>query len=133
MMLRWIFLTLMGLCPFTIDAASGYTEVNTNQLKELIANTPDLLIVDARTPEHDNGQRIEHAIMIPHNSAEKTITNLLPKKDSPIVVYCWSVRCPMAGYMLDRLVKMGYNKLYKYPEGLSVWIEEMGPIDTIDQ
>ncbi len=48
-----------------------------------------------------------------HDSAEKTITNLLPKKDPPIVVYCWSVRCPMAGYMLDRLVKMGYNKLYR--------------------
>ncbi len=131
-MLKWIIFTFIAVFPLTIQAATGYSEVNTTQLKQLISTTPGLTIVDARTPEHDNGQRIEGAIFLPYTSEEKIIKTALPKKDAPIVVYCWSVRCPMSQYMVDRLVSLGYTKLYKYPDGLSVWIDEMGPITTIE-
>lgn len=130
-MFKWISLVVIALCPFTAQAASSYAEVNTNQLKQLIATVPNLVIVDARTPAYDNGQRIENAIILPYNSAEQAIGVILPKKDAPIVVYCWSASCPMSQHMIDRLVTMGYSNLYKYPEGLSVWINERGPINTV--
>ena len=132
-MFRWILVAMIAICPLATYAVSGYTEVTTDQLKDLIAKTPNLIIVDARTAEHDNGQRIENALVIPYNSEEAAIKALLPKKDAPIVVYCWSKRCPMAGYMVDRLVALGYTHLYKYPEGLSIWIDEMGPINTVEK
>lgn len=132
-MWKWALLLAMAFCPFTMQAAQGYTDVNTEQLKQLIATTPDLIIVDARTPEHDNGQRIEGAIVLPYTAAEATIQAILPKKDAPIAVYCWSATCPLSQKMVDRLVALGYSKLYKYPEGLSVWIDDMGPIDTVEK
>ncbi len=132
-MFKWLFFTLLAICPFCVQAATGYSDVNTDQLKQLITTMPNLIIVDARTPEHDNGQRIEGAIVLPYTSEDATVKAILPKKDAPIVVYCWSATCPISQRMVDRLVALGYTKLYKYPDGLSVWIDEMGPIETVEK
>ncbi len=99
-------------------------EIHTRELKNLMDSNGNLIILDARTAQVDDKTRIPHAKSLPYDSSEKDIAAMLPKKDAMIVVYCANEHCPMSKFLVDRLVKMGYTSVYRYPEGLQVWVEK---------
>lgn len=109
---------------------SNYKVIDTNQLVDLKKKIPNLMIVDSRTKQYDDGKRIPGAIYLPADASEAEISAALPKKDQPIVIYCWSEQCPASTWLVDHLIKMGYTNLYKYSEGLYIWINQGLPIEA---
>lgn len=110
---------------------SGYKMLDTQQLVDAKKNIPDLILVDSRTKQYDDGKRIKGAIYLPADAEDAEIQKALPKRNQPIAIYCWSTACPASTWLVDRLVKMGYTNLYKYPDGLVIWIEKGLPIDAV--
>ncbi len=125
-MLRLLLGCLALLLPLTLVAApkTPYTILDTAKAQELIRKIPGLTIVDARAAEHYDGRRIKGSIWLPYDATDAQVAAALPKKNAPILSYCWSVRCPASQHLIDRLVGMGYTNLYEYPEGLQVWLEK---------
>lgn len=115
----------------TEKKASGYREIQTNELQDLLKKNPSITIVDARLPKHDDGNRIPGAKFIPYDTFEDTIQATLPNKEETIIVYCASIRCPVSKYMSERLVSLGYQNVVRYPEGLEGWEKSGNHVDKV--
>lgn len=96
--------------------------VHTQDVSEMIAAGKPVVIIDARSIPYDDLNRIPGAKLLPYNSPEKEIREALPSPNALIVVYCTSPKCPASNYLAERLVRLGYKNVSKYPEGISSWM-----------
>ena len=60
------------------------------EARELLKNTPDILLLDVREVEEWELSHIPHATLLPLSSLEGKAEETLPSKDQPILVYCHS-------------------------------------------
>ncbi len=105
-------------------AQHQYKEITTQELQEMLKNKQSpLVILDARSSEYDDGQRIPGAILMPSDSTPKQLAAVIPSKDTPVVVYCSNLRCPASKYLAESLVQLGYTNVMKYPEGINGWVQ----------
>jgi rhodanese-related sulfurtransferase len=105
-------------------ADHGYTTVDTDGLKKLIASEKDLVIVDARSGKYDDGRRIASAQQLGAASSSDAIAKALPDKDAKIVAYCTSTKCPASAALAHKLVDLGYKNVVKYPAGIEGWVTD---------
>ena len=66
-------------------------DLSSDELKRLIDQTPDLLVIDTRTDQEFNGGHIAGAINIssPASNQFRTLAGMLPEdKRIPLVFYC---------------------------------------------
>jgi rhodanese-related sulfurtransferase len=102
----------------------GYREIQIDDLSELVRiSNPSVKIVDARSAQYDDGKRIPGALVIPANATTEYIATHLPNKEARIIVYCSNPECRASGMLAERLVQMGYKKVWKYPGGIKEWVE----------
>ncbi len=105
------------------------TNVTADALKSMMDSGVDMVIVDARTKEFDDGNRIKGAIFLPCTSTDQEIMSALPSKDKQIVVYCVNMKCPASKTLGDRLMNMGYMNVMECPEGIVVWMQKGYPAE----
>ena len=106
--------------PYTdIDVVTAYNMVTEGKY-------PNLIILDVRTQsEYDNGH-LENAILIPDTELKSRIDELLPYKDTEIVVYCHiGVRSSEAVNILD---SNSFTKVYNVLDGIKAWKSANYPI-----
>jgi rhodanese-related sulfurtransferase len=108
---------------------SGYSLIEREELKAWIENDQDVVIIDARSDQYDDGQRIPKAIALPHTSDETSIYETIPCYSAILVVYCTNLRCPASKFLIRKLINMGYENIYKYVEGIEDWIDAGYPIE----
>lgn len=98
-------------------------------LQDKIAANPGLVIVDAlpRTA-YDRGH-IPGAISIPSEEIIAQAPGLLPDRDAEIVVYCKNGPCRRSGRAAERLLGLGYTRIYDYHEGRDGWTGAGLPLD----
>lgn len=64
---------------------------------------------------------------------KKTKTVTVDVKDKPIVVYCGFVKCARSHQAAMFLVKQGYTNVYRYPGGISAWVDAKFAVEgTVD-
>jgi len=107
----------------------GYKEITTEKLKSMIDAKAPMMILDAR--KKNDGGLIPGAKPLAYNATDKEVKDFLKMvpKDMMIVVYCSNVYCPVSKYLAKRLVILGYTNVYKYPDGLSGWLDMKYPVD----
>ena len=130
-----LLLTLGMLSIFNFAAAAPTApvrEVHTKDIVDMINLEKQVVILDARSIPYDDLTRIPGAKLLPYNSPEKEIREVIPTRESLIVVYCTSTKCPASNYLAERLVRLGYKNVNKYPEGIVAWIADGHAIE-IDQ
>ena len=124
---------ILGLVVFASGLFASPTvpirHVHTQDIARLISTGKPSLILDARTQAYDDLTRIPGAKLLPYNSTEKQIADMIPKKDTLIVLYCTSTKCPASRYMAERLVRLGYRNVNTYQEGIVAWIAAGNPIE----
>lgn len=138
------FLNLIGVLVLTAGSCyahsstdgkaaevNHYHVINTDQVKDILYSGQEVVLVDARTKEYDDGIRLPGAILVPHNSSADEIRTALPSLDESIIVYCNSKKCPASGKLADRLVAMGYTNVWKYAEGLEAWVKSGGKTEKV--
>jgi rhodanese-related sulfurtransferase len=97
--------------------------IDTPSLKKLIKESPDLVLVDIRTPgeiqKHGGTIDVAQNVNIVRGWLEFSIQNKVLDIDSPIVVYCGGgLRSPLAAKTLQ---DMGYTNVWNYAEGFFGW------------
>lgn len=92
-------------------------EISYENLKKVIRNNSDTIIVDVRSPQEFAENRINSSINIPLYDIERKVASYLINKNATIIVYCQSgVRSKKACTILE---KLGYTNVYNLTGGLN--------------
>jgi rhodanese-related sulfurtransferase len=124
---------LFTIAPFLAFAHDGehshlYEEVHTDQLKQMMSSG-GVIVIDARTKDQDDRNRIPGAKSLPYNASDAQVSSTLPSKETAVVVYCTNKRCPASAFLAERLATLGYQRAYRYPDGINDWIKRGNKIE----
>ena len=106
------------------DAAKkegGYTHIDMETAKQMMANDDGHVIVDVRSQEEYNEGHIPGAIVIPNESIGTEQPKELPDLDQVILVYCRSGN--RSRQASQKLADMGYTNVYEFG-GIKDWTGE---------
>ena len=103
-------------------------QVSVNELKEKLAASEDLQVVDVRRPaEYGNGH-VPRALNAPLATLGRTATQLPFEKDKPTAVICaGGYRSSAAASLLQQL---GFTNLLNVAGGTGAWINAGYPVET---
>lgn len=130
-----LYLCSNGVVLADKKSDTGVENIDTTALSELIDSTPDLLLIDVRTPGEIGylGGAIDHPgnVNIPRGWLEFRIKDSAPGLDTPIVVYCGTnVRSPLAA---KTLLDLGYKNVSNYADGFRGWKKSGLPVKSQDK
>ena len=100
----------------------SYEQITQEKAKELMETQTDYVIIDARTDEEFAQGHIEGAVLIPEYEIEKKAPQIIPDKDTLILVYCRSGR--RSKIASEELVKLGYTNVKEFG-GIIDWKYEI--------
>lgn len=106
-----------------IRDAEPIKTVSAQELKDLIADDSDLVVINVLDTNWYNESHIPGSINNPVGNKEKFV-ELMAKyeKDTPIVVYCASKICPLSKDAYKILVhELGFTKVKAYEGGIDDW------------
>jgi rhodanese-related sulfurtransferase len=103
----------------TTQVPVGYIDVSPEETKNLIAENPNLIIIDV-SPNYDQGH-LPGAInyYVGDGSLEKAIPNL--DKDAVYLVYCHVDSASIQG--AQALIDAGFTNVYRLKGNYAAWIE----------
>ena len=100
-----------------------YHKITAAQAKDMMANTADYILLDVRTEEEYQENRLDGAILIPDYEIGSRAENELPDKDVLILIYCRSGR--RSALAAEELILSGYTNVYDFG-GIIDW-----PYETV--
>ena len=100
-----ILLSLLLLTGCGGNSADGYQQITQEEAKEMM-DTQEVIILDVR--EQDEYDSID----------EDTATEVIPEKDSTVLVYCRSGNRSKTAS--SALAELGYTNIYEFG-GISTW------------
>jgi rhodanese-related sulfurtransferase len=119
-----ISLIVTLLAPIAL-ADTQFNIISTDELKALLDENKDFILIDTRSKEEYQEAHIVNAINIPEKDFEKIAPTFLQDKEKMLVFYCSGVKCGKSKRTAKIAQSMGYKNLYIYNEGFPVW-EERG-------
>ncbi len=97
------------------------TKISTGSLKTLVSARYPMVLLDARSGKWDDGRRIPGAKSLTAAASENQIAAAVPVKDTLVVTYCSSVKCPASNKLATKLRSLGYANVLEYSEGIAGW------------
>ncbi|MCC0650465.1 rhodanese-like domain-containing protein [Clostridioides sp. ZZV15-6598] len=94
-----------------------YKTIDKNQLKEMMKNEKDILLLDVRTKDEFNESKIENAINISLQELINNIDEIYEYKDKKVIVYCRSGHRSVTACNL--LGEEGFKNLYNLKSGIT--------------
>jgi rhodanese-related sulfurtransferase len=113
--LMHVILVLM-LCVGTALGA-GVQGLSVREAKALIDKTPNLFILDVRTPDENRQARLKNSVLIPVDDLERRL-NEVPR-NRPVLVYCAVGSRSMKA--ADFLARKGFREVYQLNDGIVGW------------
>ncbi len=123
--------------PSTSETASSAQEtaaimkdVSNDTFLALMADKPEALLLDVRTPEEWNDGHLQgasHADYWGDEQAFQAAMDAIPR-DRPVLVYC--AGGGRSGLTAKELIKAGHHEVYNLENGISGWIAEGHPVVT---
>jgi glyoxylase-like metal-dependent hydrolase (beta-lactamase superfamily II)/rhodanese-related sulfurtransferase len=116
-------------------ARAEIIDIDTETLARRLAEDPNLLLIDVRTPAEVAARggtiKANNNLVIPRGWLEFRIADQAPEMKTPIVVYCGTnQRSPLAAQTLS---KMGYANVSNYAEGVFAWRDAGYPMEVSDK
>ena len=97
---------------------NGYKQITQQQAKEMM-DTKTVIILDVREQHEYDAEHIKGAELLPVGSiSEKTAAEVIPSKDSVVLVYCRSGNRSKTAS--SALAKLGYTEIYEFG-GINSW------------
>lgn len=120
-----MFLLAIIAIPFVAFAAeTEFRVIATAELRALMDEKKDLVLVDTRTPEEFQEAHIKGAVSIPEKVFEEKLSLLPTDRNAPVVLYCNGVKCGKSKKAAKKAEAAGYRNLAIYAEGFPVWEEK---------
>jgi len=92
-------------------SSSDYKKISAKEAKAMM-DEGGVIVVDVREQsEYDSGH-IENAILMPLGEIDDIAGDIIPNKDSVILVYCRSGNRSATG--AEKLISLGYNNVYDF-------------------
>lgn len=112
------------------DFIDGTTRVTAEQVVELVTNTPELVVIDARkTSDRDEAGWIEGSIGLPnYDTNEDSLKKHIASKSTPVLFYCNGVKCGRSVESSKKAVSLGYEKIYWFRGGWEEWMQKGMPV-----
>lgn len=103
----------------------GATTVTAEQLIDIAARLPDLVIIDSRIQEDRREGFIQNSISLPDEDTNcKTLAQVVPKKTTPALFYCNGIKCGRSVRAVRIALKCGYKDVYWFRGGFEEWTEK---------
>ena len=99
-----------------------YEIISQTQAKDIMDNSTDYVIVDARTSEEFNEGHIKNAINLDYEEVTQKAESLLPDKNQLILIYCRSGR--RSKIAAESLCQLGYTNVKEFG-GIIDWKYEV--------
>ena len=110
-------MVLLGGC-----GENGYQQISQDEAKEMM-DSQEVVILDVREQDEFDSGHIAGAVLLPMGSiSEATAAEVIPKKDSVVLVYCRSGNRSKTAS--EKLVELGYTKVYEFG-GINTWPYEI--------
>lgn len=115
--------------PIAPEHIAGATDLKAEQIIDLILNTPELVIIDARKEDEFAKGHIESAIsLLDTEMTAETLAAHIPDKATPILFYCNGERCLRSSNAANKALSWGYTNIYWFRGGWAEWREKNLPI-----
>ena len=100
------------------DADGSYQQITQEDAKEIM-DTQEVIILDVREQDEYNSGHIPDAVLLPVGTInEDTATEVIPEKDSIVLVYCRSGNRSKTAS--STLAELGYTNIYEFG-GINTW------------
>ena len=119
-----------GTASSAQKTAAIMEDVSNDTFLALMADKPEALLLDVRTPEEWNDGHLEgasHADYWGDELAFQAAMDAIPR-DRPVLVYC--AGGGRSGLTAKELIKAGHHEVYNLENGISGWIAEGHPVVT---
>ena len=103
--------------------------IDTHTLQVLLNSGTKLTVLDARSGKWDNGRRIPGAKSLAADATAKDAAKLIPSKDSLVIAYCSSKKCPASAMLSANLKKLGYTNILEYSAGIDGWTDHGNSVE----
>jgi rhodanese-related sulfurtransferase len=108
---------------------AGTKTVNAQQIFDLVAKTPDIVILDNRKEDDYAAGHIEGAVrLIDTDVNAESLAQHIKRKDTPVLFYCNGVKCGRAAKAAEKAVHLGYTEVYYYALGMDEWNTQHLPL-----
>lgn len=101
----------------------NFKEVSTEKLKKWMDEKEDFVLLDVLALASYEARHISMAKSAPVGDPDflDKIAELVPEKDTLVVVYCSNAQCGASPRAAAALVDAGYTDVYHYNDGLAGW------------
>ena len=103
-------------------------QVTRDMLMKMMDAEEDFILIDARTHEGYDKERLPGAISIPADRLGERIVRQY-KKDRTIVTYCSGWSCESSTIAAKKLEKLGFTRVLEYKGGLEDWKKAGFPLE----
>ena len=104
------------LLPSWSMGQKGYVNLSVDQFVEMLKKK-DFVLINVHIPYE--GEIPLTDLFIPYNAIDQYKEKLPRQKDAKIVVYCRTG--PMGTIAAEKLVRMGYTKVFNFQGGMRAW------------
>lgn len=113
------------LLTAVVALAAGVKGLSVKETRALIDRTPNLYILDVRTPDEFREVRLKNSVLIPVSELERRVAQV-PKNRPVLVVCAVGARSKTAS---ELLVSRGYREVYHLDDGLVGWYRAGLPVE----
>jgi rhodanese-related sulfurtransferase len=104
------------------------TEITVPELTAKIREHARLVLVEALPPQYYDAGHLPGAINLPLDAIEPKAAEMLPEKDTEIVVYCSGPTCQNSHVAARKLASMGYGRVRVFSGGKAEWTQAGHPL-----
>lgn len=113
-----VALILSVFVILTVVYGNKSSHLEQDEAKKIIAENPNVIILDVRTQDEYEKKHIPNAVLVPIENLRKGDFSALPDKNKMILIYCWTGR--RAEDSAKILADNGYKNVYDFG-GLVDW------------
>lgn len=103
-----------------MTAVKTLQTIDAKTLNQRLKGTQPPILINALASDEFIAKHIPGSINIPTENAEMA-ENVIPYKDSEIVVYCANSDCTASPELAQKLEDMGYTNVKDFEKGLAGW------------
>jgi len=104
------------------------TSIERDELKQKLDHPRKSILVEALPPDQFRERHLPGAINIPTEQIRNRALELMPNKDTEIIVYCAGPACHASRQAADELTTMGYVNVRHYVGGKEDWMQAGLPV-----
>lgn len=97
--------------------------ITREELKAKMDRGDNFVLFEVLPHPYFRKHHLPNAKNLPPTAVATVVPELVPDRDTEIVLYCWDHDCPTSGWAATELEAMGYTNIREYSAGKKDWID----------